>query len=182
MVSAALVLIIVLTVDSFFTLDPAIHSYAKWIQRGAILFLFLIALLPLLIVPLAFALPESAGAEVFGKKGGMKTKAAILTAGACLCTTIAGFKVGTLWSPPRSADNPAWYDSKGAFYVFNFSLEIVLLVLYISARVDQRFHVPDGSSKRKTYATQDGTDSEDDSEKPESLREKRDSAVGDEAA
>ena len=106
MIGAALVLIIVLTVYSFYTLNPAIHSYAMWIQRSAILFLFLVAATPLIILSLAFLLPRTSD-EHFGKHS-MRTKAIILLAGACICTTIAGFKVGTLWSAPRAATNPAW--------------------------------------------------------------------------
>ena len=181
MLGACLVLIIVLTVDSFFTLDPAIHSYAKWIQRGAILFLFIVAALPLFILPLAFSLPSHSNAETFGH-GDLKSKAIVLLIGSCLCTTIAGFKVGTNWSAPRPADNPAWYDSKAAFYVFNFTLEILILYLYIGIRVDKRFHVPDGSSKSKSYATAQRAESEDGSEKPASLQEKRDSGLADDAA
>lgn len=180
LLGAALVLIIVLTVYSFYTLSPSIHSYAFWIQRGAILFLFIVAALPLVMVPLALALPPSS-AETFGQ-GSVMSKAIILLVGTCLCTTIAGFKVGTVWSAPRPAENPAWYHSKAAFYVFNFTLEILILCLYIGTRVDKRFYVPDGSSKRKSYATAERTDSEDGSEKPESLREKRDSGLDDGAA
>lgn len=184
LIGCSLVLIIVLTVDSFFTLNPAIHSYAKWIQRGAILFLFCIAASPLMIVPLAFALKPSENAETFGKSN-LKTKAIILMIGSCLCTTIAGFKVGTNWSTPRPPNNPAWYDSKAAFYVFNFSLEICILILYISTRVDHRFHVPDGSSKKKSYATDAAADrvgSEDGTEEADSPIEKKNSELsGDDA-
>ena len=111
----------------------------------------------------------------------MRTKGLILLAGACICTTIAGFKVGTLWSPPRAATNPAWYDSKAAFYIFNFTLEIILLVIYITSRIDHKFHVPNGSSKRKTYKVPDATnahESDDGFEKPDSLS-KKDSGLED---
>jgi hypothetical protein len=173
LIGAALILIIVLTVYSFYTLNPAIHSYVKWIQRSAILFLFLVALTPLIMLPLAFFLTRTSD-ETFGKHS-METKGLILLAGACICTTIAGFKVGTLWSPPRAATNPAWYDSKAAFYIFNFTLEIILLVIYITSRIDLKFHVPNGSSKRKTYTVPDATnarESDDGFEKPESLSKK----------
>lgn len=178
LIGIALILIIVMTVYSFYTLDPAIHSYAKWMQRGAILFLFLVALTPLIVLPLAMLLPRTSD-EHFGKHS-METKALILLAGACICTTIAGFKVGTLWSPPRAADNPAWYDSKAAFYIFNFTLEIILLSIYIPSRIDHKFHVPNGSSKRKTYRVPDpntdASQSDDGVEKPESMHQ-RDSGL-----
>ena len=171
-----------MTVYTFYTLNPAIHSYALWIQRGALLLLLIVAAGPLFLVPLAFALPSSPNTETFGKKGDLTSKAIILCISSCLCTIIAGFKTGVNWSAPRPANNPAWYDSKAAFYVFNFTLEILILCLYIGLRVDQRFYVPDGSSKRKSYATADRTGSEDGSEEPNSPIEKKSELSGDEAA
>lgn len=173
LIGAALILIIVMTVYSFYTLDPAIHSYALWMQRGAILYLFLVALSPLIILAVAFILPPTSD-ETFGKHS-LRTKGLILLAGACLCTTIAGFKVGTTWSDPRASTNPAWYDSKAAFYIFNFTLEIILLCIYIPGRIDHKFHVPNGSSKRQTYRVPDSLDareSDDGIEKPESVVKK----------
>ena len=179
LIIASLIMLIVMTVDSFFTLDPAIHSYALWIQRSAILYLFLVAATPLILLAIAFLLPPTSD-ETFGKHS-MRTKGIILLAGSCICTTIAGFKVGTLWSDPRAITNPAWYDSKAAFYVFNFTLEIVLLVIYISSRIDHKFHVPNGSSKRKTYRVPDLVESDNETEVPESLS-KKDSNLDDERA
>jgi hypothetical protein len=54
--------------------------------------------------------------------------------------------------PPRPAADPAWYDSKACFYVFNFGVEIIVVALYIVLRVDKRFHVPDGSKAPGDYS------------------------------
>ena len=154
LIGVALVLVIVLTVMSFYTLDPSTLSDARWIQRGAILYLLIIAFMPLVIAAVAYAIPRTKPIDQFGH-GGTTSKAIILVIGAGLCTLIAGFKAGVNWSPPRPIDNPAWYDSKASFYCFNFMLEIIILITYISTRVDQRFHVPNGSSKRRTFAKQE---------------------------
>ena len=177
LIGTALVLVIVLTVMSFFTLDPTILSEAKWIQRGAILHLLIVTVLPLILLGLAYGLPRSEHTESFGE-GSLNAKAIILVIGSCLCVIIAGFKVGVNWSAPRPITDPAWYDSKAAFYVFNFTLEIVILTLYTASRVDRRFHVPNGSSKRRTYAIPDGEGSEDSDNNEGDVEKKRDSALG----
>lgn len=151
LIGVALVLVIVLTVMSFYTLNPTVLSEAHWIQRGAILYLLVIAFMPLVIAAVAYAIPRTKPIDHFGH-GGLTSKAIILVIGAGLCTLIAGFKAGINWSPPRPITDPAWYDSKASFYCFNFMLEVIILIVYISARIDQRFHVPNGSSKRRTYA------------------------------
>lgn len=179
LIGVALVLVIVLTVMSFYTLDISTLTDAKWIQRSAILYLLIITILPLVLLALAFGLPRPKYTESFGE-GSLTSKAIILTIGSCLCVTIAGFKVGIVWSAPRPIANPAWYDSKAVFYVFNFTLEILILTLYTSTRVDKRFFVPNGSSKRRSYAVAE--DSEDADNADDDVEKKRNSGFGGEGA
>ena len=170
LIGTSLVLVIVLTVMSSYTLDRKIHLEAMWIQRGAILFMLIFTLVPAVLLALAVLLPKHPSPETFGH-GTMRTKIIVLAVGICLTVTIAGFRAGTTWMAPRPVDNPAWYQSRAAFYCFNFMLEIFILALYVPARIDKRFHVQDGSSKRRTY------------QKPEEQREeseRRDSAVEEE--
>jgi hypothetical protein len=53
--------------------------------------------------------------------------------------------------PPRLVTNPPWYDSKACFYIFNFSLEILLLGILTFTRIDKRFFVPNGSKQAGDY-------------------------------
>ena len=85
----------------------------------------------------------------------MTSKAVTLTVGSCLCIIISGFKTGVLWSPSRSITNPAWFDYRPTLYVFDFTLEILILAVYTSSRVDEMFYVPNGSSKRRSFAIKD---------------------------
>jgi hypothetical protein len=126
-----------------------------WVLRGVSLYLLIFTALPLVIIPVAFLLPRSEKAEHFGEWS-MVSKAAVVLATTALCTTIAGFRAGTSWMPPRPIEDPAWYDSKAAFYCFNFMLEIFTLVIYTSVLIHKRFAVPDGSSKRKSYKVPEG--------------------------
>jgi len=53
--------------------------------------------------------------------------------------------------PARPIRNPAWYQSKAAFYCLEFVPEILILLLYIPNRVDKRFHIPNGSHRVGDY-------------------------------
>jgi hypothetical protein len=66
-----------------------------------------------------------------------------------------GYKVGTAWVlTPHPRNDPPWYFAKAYFYALGYVLEIVYLIIVIGSRADRRFHVPDGSSKRMTYAVE----------------------------
>ncbi len=154
-----------------YTLSEAFHNTQEWVLRGVSTYLLIFAALPLALVPLAFALPRHKNAETFGH-GSMREKALILLAGSCLAIIIAGFRAGTTWEPPRSLDNPAWYDSRTALYCFNFLEELLILLLYTTTGIDKspstsihcfsryadhlaEFHVPNGSSKRQSFVPPD---------------------------
>lgn len=115
LIGISLALVIVLTVMNSYTLDATIHAEARWIQRGAILFMLIFTIIPALLLAVALLLPTHPSAETFGH-GTMRTKILILAAGICLTVTISGFRAGTTWMPPRPIDNPAWYQSRAAFY------------------------------------------------------------------
>ncbi|KAK3060612.1 hypothetical protein LTS18_008151 [Coniosporium uncinatum] len=43
------------------------------------------------------------------------------------------------------------YLSKGPFYVFNFTVEVLTVYLYAYVRVDRRFHIPNGAKGPGSY-------------------------------
>jgi len=147
------VLLVSMTVLEFYTLDRHTLSVCAWVLRGAIVFIFVLAASPLVVLAICFTVPVSQEVHHFGE-GSMVSRVCALLLTTIFCTIIAGFKVGTGWSTPRPATDPAWYDSKACFYIFNFTFEILTLSVFLLSRVDKRFHVPDGSSKRKTYLVQ----------------------------
>lgn len=151
LIFVALVLVITTTVLSLYTLNLHTRSIARDIQLAAITYLLIFTTLPLLLLAASFLPPASVDAESFGE-GSMISKASILTLSCCLCVLIAGFKAGTAWEKPRPISKPAWYDSKAAFYIFSFTLEILLLLLFLLGRIDKRFYVPDGSTKPGDYS------------------------------
>ncbi|KAH8658870.1 hypothetical protein BGZ60DRAFT_457495 [Tricladium varicosporioides] len=149
-IAAALVMVIVSVVVSLYTLNTHTRVVCRDIQLAALTYLLVFTCLPLIHIVAAFLLPR-VKEENFGW-GGMATKVLILTLSACLCTLISGFKAGVTWSSPRRATNPAWYDSKACFYVFNFTLEIIILCVLTFGRIDKRFFVPNGSNRPGDYS------------------------------
>lgn len=153
LIGAVLVMVITATVITYYTLNPQTRLACADCLKAAITFLFFITLSPLFLLAAAFFLPSQnhrESEETFGQNT-MRTKALVVLLSACLAIVIAGFKLGTTFEPPRPIADPAWYDSKAAFYCFGFLLEIFILGVFQVARVDRMFHVPDGSSGVKSY-------------------------------
>ncbi|KAM0716393.1 hypothetical protein Q7P37_007838 [Cladosporium fusiforme] len=151
LLAGTLIMVITATVVMFYTLNQSTRQACLDCQRAAVIFLFFITTIPLLLVAASFLLPRSGTTpQPFGV-GSTTFKAALLLVAACLATTISGFKLGTTWQAPRKQIDPAWYHSRAAYYCFGFMLEILIICIYLFGRVDKRFHVPDGSSKRKSY-------------------------------
>ncbi|KAL4879937.1 hypothetical protein BJY04DRAFT_192695 [Aspergillus karnatakaensis] len=159
-IPAALIMVITAVVVSAYTLNPEVRAKCRDVQLTAMTYLLIFTVLPLLHIVPAYVLPRSADEESFGE-GSMLAKAIIVALSTCMCILIAGFKSGATWSPPRPANNPAWYHSKSTFYVFNFMLEIMILCLLTFSRIDKRFYIPDGSTKPGDYSAIERKQSED---------------------
>jgi hypothetical protein len=149
-IGVCLVLIILAVVWSFYTLNMHILETMAWIQKGVIIYIVVIAISPWFLLAASVLPPRSPTNQNFGK-GNTSAKLLIVAASTGLTTIIAGFKIGTAYSTQHLATDPAWYDSRAAFYCFNFMLEVFILCLFVGTRIDQRFYVPDGSSKRRSY-------------------------------
>ncbi|MCJ1392731.1 hypothetical protein MMC18_005602 [Xylographa bjoerkii] len=148
---ASLLILISFTVLSFYTLDPTKRRIAHDLQLyGGTLFA-VIAFLPIPIVLAGIILPHKSRVEKFGS-GRFRTKVYILLTTASLLSLGAWFRIGTSYLPPRPLDDPAWYQSKACFYVFDFGVEVLVIWLYILVRVDRRFHIPDGSKGPGDYS------------------------------
>lgn len=153
----AILLTIAFTVLSFYTLNPTLRSIALWVQRGAILYMMMFNVTSLVLLLLSLLLPRAPANENFGT-GSMGSKLIILGVAVSFSVFIAGFRTGTVWSAPRPASNPAWYDTKAAFYVILFGFEIFVVYLFLFTRFDNKFWIPNGSNKPGDYY-QVGSDS-----------------------
>lgn len=150
LVALSLALLITFVVLSFYTLDESLKSACRYVQLACLTYLCVFTVVPFGILGLTYAMKPASNAQTFGS-GKMRTKGLIILISTCLCVLNSGFKTGANWQTPRPANDPAWYDSKAAFYIFLFVIEIIVLYFFIAMRIDRRFFVPNGSSKRKSF-------------------------------
>ncbi|RYP37578.1 hypothetical protein DL767_002886 [Monosporascus sp. MG133] len=150
---ASLVMAITSAVWNAYTVPDDVRAklLCRALLQAASTMLLVAAGLPLLLLALATLLPRRDDEEAFGR-GSMLAKMLVLALSALLCVAIAGFKASTAWAPARLISAPAWYHGPAPFYLFLFTMELVDLTLLAASRVDQRFHVPDGSSKPGDYS------------------------------
>ncbi|EKD20033.1 hypothetical protein MBM_01985 [Drepanopeziza brunnea f. sp. 'multigermtubi' MB_m1] len=148
-----LIALIFCTVQSFYTLDSNIRRIDRDVQLVGSTYFAATAFLPLPLLALSFLLPRP-GVEKFGE-GRFRTKIYILLFSSFILALGAAFRAGIAYVP-RPRNDPAWYHSKACFYVFNFTIEIIVVALFAVIRVDKRFHVPDGSRGPGDYAGRKG--------------------------
>lgn len=87
--------------------------------------------------------------EDFGE-GPLSTKTLLLLFTSCLNALGAGFKLGTNFDA-RPIDHPTWYHSRAAFYIFNFTIETIIVYAYFLVRIDKIFWVPNGAKGPGEY-------------------------------
>jgi hypothetical protein len=139
-------------VQSFYTLRPRTHFIDRALQLYGTTFLAVIAFLPLPILIIAFAVPQQQRRDAFGV-GALRTNVAILLMGTVLVCLGASYRAGTMWLTPVPKREPLPdYYHKAAFYTVNFGVEIFTVYLYAIARVDRRFHIPDGARGPGSYS------------------------------
>lgn len=121
------------------------------VSLASVTFIAFITTVPLVFMAIVCFIPSSDRVDTFGT-GSMADKIRIVTISSCLAAIVAGFRAGTVWETVRPSSNPAWYQSKAAFYCFGFMLEIIIVTLFVISRVDKRFHVPNGCKTAGDYS------------------------------
>ncbi|KAL2416777.1 hypothetical protein ABEF95_001131 [Exophiala dermatitidis] len=151
LILAFLAIVITGTVQSFYTLSARTHRIDRDLQMAASGYFVFISFLPIPMVILGLIVPRKTRVEKFGI-GRWRTKIAILLTTSVLLCLGASFRAATTFKNPRPRNDPAWYHEKWCFYFFNFTIEAIVIYLYLLLRVDLRFHVPDGSKGPGDYA------------------------------
>lgn len=146
-----LVMVITATVQSYYTLNLDIKRLDRDLQMTAGTYLMFVSFLPIPLVVFGLIVPRKTRLEKFGS-GRWRSKIAILLVSSVLLCLGACFRAGTSYRNPRPRNSPAWYQSKWCFYFFNFTIETVVIFLYLILRVDRRFHVPNGSKGAGDYS------------------------------
>lgn len=151
LIACTLAIIITSVVQMYFTLDPHIRSIDRGLQLYGQTYFAFVSTLPLLVLLAAFTIPRTSEPEAFGK-GSLRTKSLILLTSSLSISLAAWYRCGTSWKRPvpRTQPLPDYFE-KAAFYVLNFGVEIVTVYMYALARVDRRFHVPDGAKGPGSY-------------------------------
>lgn len=150
-VVACLLMVIISIVYSVYTLDAATRADLRDVQLFAVVFLAVLAFLPVPIALVAVLLPRRGHAiENFGS-GTMRAKLQLLLFTSLMLTLGAGFRAGVTFVQ-RPADRPAWFHHKACYYCFNYLIELIVIFTYVVSRFDRRFHIPNGSSQPGHYA------------------------------
>jgi len=142
--------LITCVIQSFYTRDANILRIDRDVQRFGVTYFAVAAFLPIPLVMLRYVLPKRSETETFGT-GHFNTKIAILLISSTLLTLGAAFRAGIAFIP-RPLTNPAWYQSKACFYLFDFTIEWLVVAAYAIMRVDKRFIVPNKSHGPGDYS------------------------------
>lgn len=144
--------LITAVIQSNYTLNLNTKRIDRDIQLyGQTLYAF-IAFLPILLVLGGLVIPRKTRVEKFGS-GRFRHKTAILLLASVLLCAGASFRAGINYAGgKRPRTDPAPYQSKACFYIMNFTIEILVIFLYVFVRVDKRFYVPDNSHGPGDYS------------------------------
>lgn len=146
-----LVTVITGAVQSHFTLQQSILRKDITLQRFGATLLLTIAALPLFFVLLMPRFRRRYRLDRFGS-GRTRHKLAILGIGSALLVVGSAYRTANAYRsiPLSRPDNP-WYLSRGAFYSFNFVIELLVIYFYAATRIDRRFYIPNGAKGLGSY-------------------------------
>ena len=148
----SLVAIITSVIQSVYTLNSNTKRIDRDIQLYGGTYYTVISFLPIPLVIGGLIIPRKTRVEKFGS-GRFRHKVAILLVAATLLCAGAAFRVAVNYAGgTRPRTDPAPYQSKACFYIFNFTVEILVIYLYVLLRVDKRFHVPNSSHGPGDYS------------------------------
>ena len=161
---ATILALIAGVIMEFYSLDHTIGVAVRDIQIYGSTFYAIVAFLPIpvtIISTLARQHPKVKMTQTTDKfgEGSMTAKIIIILFSACILTTGAAYRAGTTWLPPipnmlngAPVDGP-WYFSRGSFYAFNFSLELLMVWFWLAVRIDKRFIIPNGAKGPYSYGS-----------------------------
>ncbi|CRL28282.1 Protein of unknown function DUF3112 [Penicillium camemberti] len=150
LVVVTIIMVITCVVQSSYTLNPNTLRIDRDIQLYGQTYFAIISFLPLPLLLSILLSPNRKQIQQVGSGSAVAKVFIVGLVGSLLCLG-ASFRAGTSWMPPRPITDPAWYHSKACFYIFNFTIDISVVAIFFVGRVDQRFWVPNGSSKVRHY-------------------------------
>ncbi len=151
-VVACLIMVVVCSVHSMFTLDVDARLRERQVMLFATVFMTVLAFIPAVVVVVAWAVPNRSvqfPREEFGM-GKLETKMALIAFTSVLLTLGAGFRSGVNFA--SKVGQVEWFHSRAAFYCFNFAIELIVVYTYAIFRFEKRFFVPPGSKGPGDYS------------------------------
>ncbi|KAK7956768.1 uncharacterized protein PG986_005990 [Apiospora aurea] len=148
-VVASILMVIAVTVQSFYTLDASVLASDRVAQLFAATFLAVLAFIPIPTLTIAVLVPRRFRLEKFGE-GSWTAKMALLLFTSTLLSLGAWFRVSTNYIP-RPRDDPAWYTGRAPYYVFNYVLDLIVTYTYMAFAFHRRFHIPNGAKGPGSY-------------------------------
>jgi Protein of unknown function (DUF3112) len=144
-----LVMLIVPSVYTHYTLSvSSLDACRDALLVGATYF-SIFSFLPLAITIILAVLPKAANSENFGT-GSWAAKLWIVGISSLLLCLGEVFRTAVNYMPERLASDPYSFQGRACFYVFYFTVEIIVVYTFLFTRIDRRFWVPNGS--KGTYA------------------------------
>lgn len=157
LVVVTIIMVITCVIQSSYTLNSNTLRIDRDIMLYGQTYFSIISFLPLPLVLLVLLSPNRKRIQEVGS-GSWIVKIFIVGLVSSLLCLGASFRAGTTWMPPRPITDPAWYHSKACFYIFDFTIDILVVAIFFVGRVDQRFWVPNGSSKVRHYRRDGGSE------------------------
>lgn len=145
-----IIMMITVIIQSMYTLNANTHRIDRDIQLYGVTYFAIISFLPLPLVSAILLFSRGRRVEHPGSGSWLAKGFIVLLAGFLLCLG-ASWRAATVWMPPTPATNMPWYDHKACFYVFDFGIDLSVVLIFLVGRVDRRFWVPNGSSKVRHY-------------------------------
>ncbi|OQD90783.1 hypothetical protein PENANT_c001G09830 [Penicillium antarcticum] len=150
LVVVTIIMVITVVIQTSYSLNLNTLRIDRDVLLYGVTYFSVVSFLPLPLVLLVVLSPNRKRIEEFGSGSWIVKVFLVTLVGSLLCLG-ASFRAGTSWMPPRPVTDPTWYHSKACFYIFNFSIDILVVAIFFVGRVDQRFWVPNGSSKVRHY-------------------------------
>lgn len=146
--------LIVSVIYSFYTLNAKTLAAVRDIELYGETLYACVSFLPIPIVTIS-TLARRHNTENIDKfgSGTMRAKIAIVLVSATFLCLGASWRAAVLYLPEASSTDPAhpWYFHKVFFYVFDFTIEICVVLSWLALRIDKRFFIPNGAKGPYSY-------------------------------
>ncbi|OKL62334.1 hypothetical protein UA08_02288 [Talaromyces atroroseus] len=149
LVPCMLVMLIVPSIYMHYTLSTSSLDASRDALLVGLTYLSFFSFLPLAITITLAVLPRASNSENFGT-GSWAAKLWIVGISSFLLCLGEVFRTAVNFMPERLASDPYSFEDRACFYIFYFTVEIIVVYTFLFTRIDKRFWIPNGS--KGTYS------------------------------